>query len=315
MEDLFRPQLKRNFTHGIFAQITHLALFDSLRPVDLATWSELTLIPHLSPLSCISESFLPLCGTVLRTCNSLPTLVVLNIHLASKLDTSPLVLEKTVLVRDHRLVFMNCVYCVKDWQKGAHTGIDYWSRAEDFIEKRRSEKVDPIINRAIEYSLARNVQDYTDLRGNRSVLSVVLFQRIRRLYVGMYNCIRASMGAWKARNRYYVGVGAHGRLSTEIGQEVPPSFYLHQTPLDSSPWSFPVNIPGAALGAAFHLCQEMDRSPDDWLEQSIDFCNISNIQAFRTSVASKSQPGAPTSRGSEVLASVPAQRCSGWFSG
>ncbi|KAJ6534527.1 hypothetical protein DFH09DRAFT_1092117 [Mycena vulgaris] len=46
------------------------------------------------------------------------------------------------LVRDTCFVVMRCREYVKDWQMGAHTGPDYWTRAEDFIAKCRSGEID-----------------------------------------------------------------------------------------------------------------------------------------------------------------------------
>ncbi|KAJ7480301.1 hypothetical protein B0H11DRAFT_1916041 [Mycena galericulata] len=48
------------------------------------------------------------------------------------------------LAKDPHFVQMACSHYIKDWQMGALTGVDYWSRAEEFIAKRRSGKIDPL---------------------------------------------------------------------------------------------------------------------------------------------------------------------------
>ncbi|KAJ7669851.1 hypothetical protein DFH06DRAFT_1320898 [Mycena polygramma] len=39
---------------------------------------------------------------------------------------------------------MQCEEYEKDWQMGAHTGADYWARAEAFVALRRSGEIDPL---------------------------------------------------------------------------------------------------------------------------------------------------------------------------
>ncbi|KAJ7710615.1 hypothetical protein B0H17DRAFT_1027434 [Mycena rosella] len=134
---LFASLSKNDFTHRVFAHITHLEIFDSyiITGIDLEVWSGISLIPNLSHLSFNDEEFLTLCTMLLRTCNSLRVLVLLDVD-------PPDVLEQPELVKDHRFVCMGCSQHVKDWQMGAHMGVDYWSRAEEFVAKRRSGEID-----------------------------------------------------------------------------------------------------------------------------------------------------------------------------
>ncbi|KAJ7087515.1 hypothetical protein C8R44DRAFT_650122 [Mycena epipterygia] len=123
--------------HPFFSQITHLELMDALDVLDardLETWSELYLIPQLTHLSFNFGVFLPLCSELLETCKSLAVLVFLG----SLPDPSSV----TELSRDFRFVAMYCEYYHLDWQMGAYAGVDYWSRAESFIAKRRSGEID-----------------------------------------------------------------------------------------------------------------------------------------------------------------------------
>ncbi|KAJ7088093.1 hypothetical protein C8R44DRAFT_892893 [Mycena epipterygia] len=50
----------------------------------------------------------------------------------------------TELSRDFRFVAMCCEHYHLDWQMGACAGVDYWSRAESFIAKRRSGEIDAL---------------------------------------------------------------------------------------------------------------------------------------------------------------------------
>lgn len=117
--------------HVFFSRITHLELMDTRE--DWETWSELYLLPQLTHLSFNDAAFAPLCGELLDTCKSLAVLVFLG----SRPDRSPL----AGLSHDFRLVAMRCSYYHLDWQMGAYAGMDYWSRAENFIAKRRSGEV------------------------------------------------------------------------------------------------------------------------------------------------------------------------------
>ncbi|KAJ7183009.1 hypothetical protein C8R43DRAFT_18469 [Mycena crocata] len=121
-----------DFTHRVFSQITHLQLFDTrLHQVDgisagLATMPQLT---HLS----FDHAYVPLWCILLSTCASLRVLIALCSKSALD-DADP---DMQQLAQDPRFVFMACPEYVADWQTGALTGVDFWSRAESFIEKRR----------------------------------------------------------------------------------------------------------------------------------------------------------------------------------
>ncbi|KAJ7088124.1 hypothetical protein C8R44DRAFT_819515 [Mycena epipterygia] len=135
--------------HAFFSQITHLELMDTRE--DLETWSELYLIPQLTHLSFNDNAFAPLCGELLDTCKSLAVLVFQG----SQRNPSPL----AGLSHDFRFVAMRCFYYHLDWQMGAYAGMDYWSRAESFIAKRRSGEVD-----------AQQYEIFEDLSGNPETL-------------------------------------------------------------------------------------------------------------------------------------------------
>ncbi|KAJ7131403.1 hypothetical protein C8R44DRAFT_774785 [Mycena epipterygia] len=126
-----------DFTHNLFSQMTHLELFD-IPDSDPQFWSGIVLIPHLTHLAFNDLGFLPMGPTLLRTCSSLRLLILLS-PLRAYVTNHPQIEE---LAKDGRFVLLFCPRYFEDWQMGAHTGIDYWSRAEDFVAKRRSGQID-----------------------------------------------------------------------------------------------------------------------------------------------------------------------------
>ncbi|KAJ7183011.1 hypothetical protein C8R43DRAFT_18519 [Mycena crocata] len=122
-----------NFMQRIFSQITHLEVFDLVSANELEAWYGLALIPHLTHLSFNWTNPLPLFPVLLDSCKSLQVLVLLEEHHADGSNRDLV----SALSEDPRFVSMACENCILDWQMGAHTGIDYWWRAEEFIAKRR----------------------------------------------------------------------------------------------------------------------------------------------------------------------------------
>ncbi|KAJ6574343.1 hypothetical protein B0H19DRAFT_1124268 [Mycena capillaripes] len=74
-----------DFTHRLFARITHLELVDYAYPVDPRIWGNLTLVPHLTHLSFWEPVFVSFFPTFLRTCHSLRVLVVLDLRYTESL--------------------------------------------------------------------------------------------------------------------------------------------------------------------------------------------------------------------------------------
>ncbi|KAJ7480275.1 hypothetical protein B0H11DRAFT_2233398 [Mycena galericulata] len=142
LEALFIPDTQIDFTHQLFSHITHLEIFTDNNPEVTQPWSEIALIPHLTHLGFNYENFLHLSPAILNTCKSLRVLVFLMINIS---EYPPLIEEHPELddlVKDPRFVQMACAQYIKDWQMGALTGVDYWSRAEEFIAKRKSGEID-----------------------------------------------------------------------------------------------------------------------------------------------------------------------------
>ncbi|KAJ6482303.1 hypothetical protein C8R47DRAFT_581342 [Mycena vitilis] len=124
-----------DFTQRRFASVTHLEIFDVPARIDLEVWSALSGLPYLTHLAFNNDDYLPMCLTLLRTWSSLHVLVLL---LRRDLENAHR------LVEDCRVVAMPRDEFLVDWIKGAYTGNDYWSRAEDFVAKRKSSEINPL---------------------------------------------------------------------------------------------------------------------------------------------------------------------------
>ncbi|KAJ7119926.1 hypothetical protein C8R43DRAFT_1241708 [Mycena crocata] len=145
----FGSQPRIPFTHQLVAQITHLELFDTFHSDQdtflPALWSGSDLIPNLTHFAFRDPGLLAMCRALLSRASIRVVISVLQIH-QLPLDDSIFFYYPDLgeLRKDPRYVVMNCRFYVRDWQVGARTGIDYWSRAEDFISKRRSREIDPL---------------------------------------------------------------------------------------------------------------------------------------------------------------------------
>ncbi|KAJ7683834.1 hypothetical protein B0H17DRAFT_1204821 [Mycena rosella] len=104
-----------DLTHTMFSHLTHLELFDD--PKDgLERWRGLALLPRLTHLALNNSKFLPLCPELLGTCKALKGHTCMGFG-----------------ATDPRFVVIGCGEYMKDWQVGAHEGVDYWSRAEECV--------------------------------------------------------------------------------------------------------------------------------------------------------------------------------------
>ncbi|KAJ7670012.1 hypothetical protein DFH06DRAFT_1468718 [Mycena polygramma] len=133
LNTLFEPQ-PIDFTHQLFASMTHLEVFDLSARLVVDVWAALTHLPHLTHLAFNDDHYLPVCSALLRTWTSLQVLALM-LYNRAQMDTER---WKDWDVVDVRFVAMVCDEAVEDWIAGAHTGADYWSRAEDSIAKRKS---------------------------------------------------------------------------------------------------------------------------------------------------------------------------------
>ncbi|KAF7369478.1 hypothetical protein MVEN_00277500 [Mycena venus] len=136
---LFDLSAENDFFHRFFAHITHLALLD--QSVAHETLSNLSLLPNLTHLS-LDSIFVGASLTLLRKCPFLLVFVLIRTRLNfPDIDHHP---DGGALAEDPRFVLVVCDLkaSLEDWHMGTRSGNDYWSRAEDFVAKRRSGKVD-----------------------------------------------------------------------------------------------------------------------------------------------------------------------------
>ncbi|KAJ7670049.1 hypothetical protein DFH06DRAFT_160167 [Mycena polygramma] len=143
VETLFGPDANLvDFGHSFFAHITHLEIFDLPSVVDEDVWGGLAQIPRLTHLAFNGGGFIPMCRVLLRIC---PSLRVLCIALLSPPnDAFHHSTNQNGLRCDLRFVVLVCSKYIEDWIHGAHTGRDFWFRAEGFIEKRKSREINPL---------------------------------------------------------------------------------------------------------------------------------------------------------------------------
>ncbi|KAJ6472194.1 hypothetical protein C8R47DRAFT_1146823 [Mycena vitilis] len=139
LAQIFNSLAQVNFTHRLFAQLTHLEVFDSYEIGRSETWCNIARIPHLTHLSFYDPKSVDIWLTLLRTC---PCLCFL-IGTGSLLSGFQAALKaKNELMEDLRVVLVDCALPVTDWQAGACTGNNRWARAEELVAKRRAGQVD-----------------------------------------------------------------------------------------------------------------------------------------------------------------------------
>ncbi|KAJ7089494.1 hypothetical protein C8R43DRAFT_1050600 [Mycena crocata] len=136
--EIFLSISKIDFTHQLFSHLTHLWHFAHVGKAEL--WSGLALIPHLTHLTFSHPGFLPLYLGFLDTCKSLRVLVHREFG-GGSYETEGGTVQ---LAENHRFVWMNHTNSTDyqaDWLVGAHTGTDFWSKAEDFVARRKAGQI------------------------------------------------------------------------------------------------------------------------------------------------------------------------------
>jgi hypothetical protein len=145
LDTLFGPDIPRDFTHRPFSRLTHLEILDNMEynsEYDPKMLPDLALIPHLSHLAfAYVEGFIDFFLPLPNTCKSLRVLVVLDPYVHTIIAHHK---DKEELARDERFVVMERKLHTNDWILGAHTGVNYWSRVEEFVERRRSGEIDGV---------------------------------------------------------------------------------------------------------------------------------------------------------------------------
>ncbi|KAJ7480311.1 hypothetical protein B0H11DRAFT_2233436 [Mycena galericulata] len=139
LEWLFGPPA----TRPLFPQLTHLELMGPTEvdeeDIDILL-SSVSQLPQLTHLAFYEEGFTSIFLPLLETCGSLEVLVFISGKLLRELE------YENSLANDLRFVVLpTSSKWFEDWQSGLHTGVDYWSRAECFIAKRRSGEIDRLL--------------------------------------------------------------------------------------------------------------------------------------------------------------------------
>ncbi|KAJ7437536.1 hypothetical protein FB451DRAFT_1193226 [Mycena latifolia] len=127
LEDLVSSE---SVNPSAFSSVTHLEI--SWGPRQHDTWKTHSLFPQLTHLALHQPAYIPYCRPLLDKSKSLCAVIILNVPPDRYKE------GLGALAEDPRFVMMPLVSSSEDWQNGALTGEDYWTRADAFIAKRRS---------------------------------------------------------------------------------------------------------------------------------------------------------------------------------
>ncbi|KAJ7607237.1 hypothetical protein FB45DRAFT_929345 [Roridomyces roridus] len=131
------------FTLPMFASITHLDLFDGISDsAYFEHWTELAALPALTHLA-LSTLCDVLRGAKHVLGNSKTIKILVSMDPSDPEDDAPVIPER--VVNDDRFVFMalSTAQYQEDWHVGARGGVDFWARAERFVEKKRRKEIEP----------------------------------------------------------------------------------------------------------------------------------------------------------------------------
>lgn len=124
----------RDFSHPLFMNITHLALYNS-GDWDWNTWSGLAQLPCLTHLSFHNSPVYPaFCNKALLHCKSLETFAIC----IDKGEATRAFPEYATAAIDPRFVILAVANLPWDWEIGARGGEDRWVIAEECVRQRRS---------------------------------------------------------------------------------------------------------------------------------------------------------------------------------
>ncbi|KAJ7127593.1 hypothetical protein C8R43DRAFT_1210837 [Mycena crocata] len=131
--DLFYPSAP-DLEHPLFANITHLDILD-WRDGGWDMWDGLAGLPRLTHLSFNDDISNSVCQGALDDCSALEVLVIVWSRRVV-LEEDPY--DRAELTVDSRFVMIVVTKYLEDWETGARGGEDYWSRADQFVKKRRA---------------------------------------------------------------------------------------------------------------------------------------------------------------------------------
>ncbi|KAJ6529223.1 hypothetical protein B0H19DRAFT_1193455 [Mycena capillaripes] len=141
---LFPPPAEKDFGHPLFANITHLDIWYTMRDSKRwESWSKLALIPRLSHLSFHDDHISPAVHRgALKHCKFLKVLAI--IYTSRKDLRRGQTPARADLASDPRFVILLVPDFLGDWETGARGGEDYWIRAEELVQRRRSGETDSL---------------------------------------------------------------------------------------------------------------------------------------------------------------------------
>ncbi|KAJ6607450.1 hypothetical protein B0H10DRAFT_554050 [Mycena sp. CBHHK59/15] len=124
----------RDFSHPLFRNITHLALYNS-GSRDWNTWSGLAQLPCLTHLSFHNSPVDPaFCHEALMHCKSLETLAIC----VQKHNANRGLPDYATAAIDPRFMILAVANLPWDWEIGARGGEDRWVTADELVGKRCS---------------------------------------------------------------------------------------------------------------------------------------------------------------------------------
>ncbi|KAF8199370.1 hypothetical protein K438DRAFT_2016119 [Mycena galopus ATCC 62051] len=142
---LFPDPARRDFTHPLFARVTHLDICD-LNIENWTAWSGLAQIPHLTHLAFHENFAHPPANRVYRgALDHCPALEVLAISSYSRTLLSNWDFTRQECRDDPRFVMILVRDTMADWVKGAQGYEHFWTAADEAVRLRRLNYVSKIL--------------------------------------------------------------------------------------------------------------------------------------------------------------------------
>lgn len=131
LTSIFGEHRTLDFTNSMFSHLTHLEIFDNVwYEREPEAFKGVALIPNLTHLGFHDHDVRSVWMYLLRECSKLRVFIVPTLENAG--------VDREALINDLRVVEFYTASSTRDWINGAHSGADNWSRAEEFIAKRKS---------------------------------------------------------------------------------------------------------------------------------------------------------------------------------
>ncbi|KAJ6592439.1 hypothetical protein B0H19DRAFT_1087834 [Mycena capillaripes] len=128
--------------HPSLSFITHLSLGEATASHRYAweVWGHLASLPALTHLALTEDLSRALLSQVLAECRRL--LVAVTTFYSEEAQEKAIAFARDLTIRDPRVVVAMIADYTKDWETGARGGVDYWDRAEVFIDRKRRGEIE-----------------------------------------------------------------------------------------------------------------------------------------------------------------------------